>query len=125
MGRAVKVISFLLPHLPSQYRYNIIFLHRDLDEILASQDRMLLRSGAEIEDGINERLSVSYRKHIQEVTKWINSQPNIQSLYLHYRRIVQDPLPHALETARFLDLPLDVSQMAQVCQNTLYRNRSR
>ena len=35
-GKAVKVISQLLPELPPQHRYRAIFVRRNLDEVLAS-----------------------------------------------------------------------------------------
>ncbi|HZD55295.1 MAG TPA: hypothetical protein VE136_01120, partial [Anaerolineales bacterium] len=36
-GKSVKVISALLEHLPPQYDYKVIFMRRDMNEILASQ----------------------------------------------------------------------------------------
>ena len=50
-GMAVKVIAQLLVHLPPQFKYKIVFVQRELDEILASQEKMLQRSqrtGADI-----------------------------------------------------------------------------
>ena len=44
-GKAVKIISALLEYLPKEYAYRIIFMERDLGEILASQQRMMVRSG--------------------------------------------------------------------------------
>ena len=41
-GRAVKLVSALLFDLPPERRYRVIFMTRDLDEVLASQ-RDLLR----------------------------------------------------------------------------------
>jgi len=52
-GKAVKVISALLQNLPSTKNYKIIFMERDLSEILASQKVMLQRlkkKGADISD---------------------------------------------------------------------------
>ena len=40
-GQAVKVISFLLTYLPESYDYQVIFMRRDLNEIVASQNKML------------------------------------------------------------------------------------
>ena len=44
-GKSVKVISALLKHLPSDHQYRVIFIRRHMDEILASQRKMLLRRG--------------------------------------------------------------------------------
>ena len=35
-GQAIKVISFLLPHLPSDNRYQVVFVRREYQEVLAS-----------------------------------------------------------------------------------------
>ena len=39
--KVVKIISALLEHLPTNYRYKIIFMEREPSEILASQQKML------------------------------------------------------------------------------------
>ena len=44
-GKAVKVISYLLESLPGEVSYRVIFMQRDLDEVLLSQKRMLDRDG--------------------------------------------------------------------------------
>ena len=44
-GKAVKVISALLTYLPEGYTYKVIFMRRELSEILASQRKMLINRG--------------------------------------------------------------------------------
>jgi len=44
-GKVVKIISMLLQHLPLNYVYKIIFIKRDIHEVLASQKQMLVRRG--------------------------------------------------------------------------------
>ncbi len=45
-GKAFKMVSQLLYDLPSSETYRIVFLERDLDETLLSQEKMLTRLGA-------------------------------------------------------------------------------
>ncbi len=45
-GKVVKIISFLLQHLPATHHYKIVFVRRSLQEVLASQQKMLDRRGA-------------------------------------------------------------------------------
>jgi hypothetical protein len=40
-GKAVKIVSPLLVHLPDLCNYRVVFMQRDLREIVASQNRML------------------------------------------------------------------------------------
>ena len=52
-GKAVKIIAQLLPFLPSIHNYRVIFLERDLKEIIKSQNKMLKRQnrhGAELSE---------------------------------------------------------------------------
>ena len=44
-GRGIKVVSTLLRELPSTHNYKVVLVRRDLDEVLASQARMLARRG--------------------------------------------------------------------------------
>ena len=71
-GKAVKIISALLEHLPSQYQYRIIFIHRDLGEILASQKQMLVRRGEPADKIDDESLGALFQKHLLQVEKWLS-----------------------------------------------------
>ena len=46
-GKVLKVISFLIKDLPDDNDYRVIFMRRDLDEVLASQNKMIQRLGTE------------------------------------------------------------------------------
>ena len=49
-GKCVKVISYFLKYLPSDEHYRIVFVRRDLAEVLASQRTMLPRRGEPVGD---------------------------------------------------------------------------
>src|SRR4026207_1213461 len=51
-GKVLKVISFLLKDLPDDNYYRVIFMRRHLDEVIASQNKMLDRRG---EDAIQDQ----------------------------------------------------------------------
>ena len=53
-GKAVKVISFLLRHLPQKHRYRVVFMNRNLDEVLASQEKMPVTRGQQKHTGYAE-----------------------------------------------------------------------
>src|SRR5436190_8775031 len=44
-GKAVKMVSQLLLDLPPTERYRVVFMERDFEEMLDSQERMLRRLG--------------------------------------------------------------------------------
>jgi hypothetical protein len=50
-GKAVKVIAYLLEHLPPNLDYRVIFIIRNLEEVLASQAKMLARQEEGVDAG--------------------------------------------------------------------------
>ena len=81
-GKAVKVISLLLYDLPSGRKYKIIFMRREMEEILASQRVMLQRRGAREDDVTEQELGESFGKHLRAVEEWLATQKNMDVLYL-------------------------------------------
>ena len=63
-GKAVKIISALLEYLPANQRYKIIFMRREIGEILASQHKMLERR-AESSTVEDEQMAQLYQRHLE------------------------------------------------------------
>ncbi len=75
-GKAVKVISFQLPHLPKGHQYRILFMERKIEEVLASQRKMMQRRG-EPEDDVPDTVMASiFQKHLGEVGEWLSEHQN-------------------------------------------------
>lgn len=123
-GKAVKVISALLEHLPDEYQYKILFMRRNMDEILASQRQMLIRSGKPTDKVSDEQMAALYRKHLAKVETWLQEKPNMSVLYIDYNAMLKDARPHLEQINRFLGNYLDIDKMAQVIDPNLYRQRN-
>jgi hypothetical protein len=122
-GKAVKLISALIKHLPPEYHYKIIFMRRRIEEILASQKRMLERRG-ELTDTVPDDLMAQlFENHIQEVLTWMNSQPNIDYIEFNYNDALQNPEKNIKRVVDFLDCELDEAKMLKVIEPRLYRQR--
>jgi hypothetical protein len=122
-GKVVKIISPLLGHLPPLYHYKIIFMQRDLDEILASQKQMLIRRAEPADKIDDDTLGDLFHKHLLQVAKWISQQPNIGVTYVNYNGILQDPEPDIQKIVQFLNMSLDKNLMLAVPEKNLYRQR--
>ena len=122
-GQAVKVISALLPHLPPQYPYQVIFVRRHMSEILASQRKMLVHRGEDPNKMDDAQMTAVFEKHIQQIDLWLQKQPNIELLYIHYSDIMSDPATAVLRLQRFLGRDLDEQAMMETVDPALYRNR--
>lgn len=123
-GRAVKVISALLEYLPAQYSYKLIFMQRDIAEILASQKQMLRRRGETGEQVSDETLARLFSEHLSRVESWLDAQPNMDVFYMRYSTLLQDAEMVAQNLDRFLGLELNISSMKAIPDKSLYRQRS-
>ena len=121
-GKAVKVIAALLTHLPSDYEYRVLFMSRKIEEILASQAKMLENRGEEskVDD---DTMGTLFAKHLQQVHAWMNSQPNLLYLELDYNTMMDDPVPYVRRINQFLGVNLDEEKMVAVIDPSLYRQR--
>lgn len=121
-GKAVKIISQLLVHLPSTYAYRVIFMRRDLGEILASQRQMLLRRGVAeaVDDG---RMAGVFRKHLQEMEVFLAGRSNLWTLYADYEDILKRPVAWSERIGYFLGRVMPVERMAGVVDAVLHRQR--
>jgi hypothetical protein len=121
-GKVVKIISFLLKSLPADNNYQVLFMHRSLREIVASQNKMLVRRG-EKNDTSDERAVQLLDEQVRDARFFLR-RPQFDVLELNYGEMLQGARPQALRIAEFLGQPLDVEKMAQVVDVQLYRNRS-
>jgi hypothetical protein len=123
-GRALKVISFLLRHLPDDNAYRVVYMRRSLDEVLVSQDKMLDRLGQPAPGGDLEATKEAYRNDIVAARLFARKQPNMAMLEVHYADAIADPLATARAVNRFLGGSLDEAKMAAAVNERLYRNRA-
>lgn len=126
-GQVIKLISFLLQDLPLDLNYQVLFMRRNLDEVLRSQNKMLERKGGPsgrapvaIPD---EKMRQNYELHLQKVYYRLRHTPNFRVLYLDYPAVVEDARREARRMAEFLGRSLDIEAMAGAVESSLYRNR--
>jgi hypothetical protein len=124
-GKAVKIISFLLTWLPETYNYRVVFLQRDLDEVIASQNKMLAQRGDSGGATGDDKMRRIYTRHLQEVERFLSRRGCFMSLSVHYRTVIERPREEAGRISHFLGRPLGIDRMAAVVDRRLYRNRDR
>jgi len=122
-GKVVKMISALLKPLPPAYHYKIIFMRRRMEEVLASQKKMLVRRGEPTDTVPDQQMAALYEKHVAQVETWLATQPNMDVLYVTYHEVIATPREHADKINRFLGGGLDVERMVGVVNRMLYRSR--
>ncbi len=123
-GKGVKIISYLLKELPGNLNYKVLFMSRDLQEVLASQAKMLHRRGEESHRD-DERMKEIFTNDLWKADYLMRRGPQFETLRLHYTEVLSKPLENAQRIREFIGADLDVERMAGVVDPELYRNRAR
>lgn len=121
-GRAVKVISPLLEHLPRTNNYKVIFMRRDLREVLASQARMLAQRG-ETDHLADDVLRLHYESHLRTVKHLLSHDSAFSAFDVGYRDVLNDPQEAAHRVDRFIGRDLDVVRMAAAVDISRFQGR--
>lgn len=123
-GKAIKIISSLLEFLPRDYDYQIIFMERQMEEVLASQKQMIKRR--KTRDSLsNQKMTKLFSDHLKKIKAWLKKQPNMKVLYINYNQTVKDPKKTAKEVNQFLGGVLKEKKMAAMVDKSLYRQREK
>jgi hypothetical protein len=122
-GKAVKVISFLLPYLPDDHNYRVIFMRRELGEVIASQDKMLTSRG-QVADPDHAVVSQRFQDDLRRVELVLGSRPCFEKLEVSSNAAVADSATAAARINSFLGGALNLPAMAAAVDSSLYRNRA-
>ena len=120
-GKTIKIISFLLKALPETNNYKVVFMRRNLDEILASQTKMLKNRGEASESSDEEMLEL-YQNHLWKVNYLMKHRSCFEFMEVNYKDVVENPRREAARISEFLG-NLDVDKMTSAVDEKLYRNR--
>lgn len=125
-GKVVKAISQLLLDLPldGSFAYKIIFMRRNLDEVLASQKKMLIRRGTYKPEISDDEMRRMFLLHLEQVSDFLQKHAVLDTLFVNYNRLLEDPGDRIESINRFLGGKLDTVAMTGVIDRQLYRNRS-
>ncbi len=128
-GHALKVVAPLVPHLPAGRTYRAVVMDRALDEVLASQARMLERAGQQ--GAPPAVLRPVFAKQLRQAEAWLDA--HAETLHVPHRATVEAPAAQAARVAAFLraggvpeatGAALDPAAMAAVVDPALHRHRT-
>jgi hypothetical protein len=121
-GHVIKVVSSLIQYLPDENFYKVIFMRRDLDEVLASQAKMLDRRG-EANQSDDDDMRSFYTQHLDKVQFQMRFRSYFDVLYMNYTDVLENPRREAERINAFLGQNLDVDAMSAVAVRSLERDR--
>lgn len=123
-GKAVKAIYRLLEDLPADYHYQVLFMMRPLEEVVASQQLMLERRSTKGANVSSDQLKKIFTNELQRVKSWLEAQENFDWIEVQYTEVLANAQQEAERICDFLVPPLDATAMAARVNQKLYRQRS-
>ena len=123
-GRAIKIISSLLKHLPCDHHYKVIFMQRDIDDVIESQDRMLLSLNKPLNSQDNKKIKKLYAQHLNNITSWLSQQDNIDVLYVNYTEVLNKPVNHIDLITEFTHIKADSKPMIDCIDKHMCHNEN-
>ncbi|NNM21374.1 MAG: tetratricopeptide repeat protein [Gammaproteobacteria bacterium] len=121
-GKSVKVIAQLLGELPQGYKYRVIFMQRNIDEVLDSQAMMLERLGKEGGKLAHEKMKTVFQGQLAHARKLLRRH-GIPTFFVPYVAAIEKPELTAEKLAEFLGSDADAKAMAAAIDPSLYRQR--
>lgn len=129
-GHAVKVIHALIHQLPPGPPYRVLWMDRDLNEVLASQARMLQRDG-KTSSADPKTLRAVFQQQARAAQLSLHERPDTHWLSVPHRTLLQpDTQPQRVTLlttiAEFIgadDISSSVAAMTAAIDPTLYRQR--
>lgn len=109
-GKAIKIISDLLQYLPANHTYKILFMERNLQEVLTSQQQMLEHLEKPSDTTTNAAMETQFIR--------------LEMQSIRYAEVLADPRAVAERIQRFLGRALQVEAMVAEVEPQLYRNRA-
>ena len=122
-GKAIKVISPLIIYLPEDFCYKIIFMQRNYDEIIASQEKMLNSTNKKETNLNSETLKTILKKDTNQAFQWIHKNKNAEMLEINFNELIENPKTGITKISHFLDIKASLIKAIKVVDKKLYRTR--
>ena len=124
-GKAIKIVVPLLAGVPQELASRVILSERDLDEVLDSQERMLVHGSRPAMTPERRRmLKDEYARTLGRVKAMLSERPGTHLLVVEHSDVISNPLLTAARLNTFLGGKLDVAKMAAAIDPALHRIRS-
>jgi hypothetical protein len=118
-GKAVKIVAPLPMYLDLKLKYKVVFMRREIDEILRSQEKMLQK------DQVSERekFRTIYEFHLKKTYRFL-MENGIPFIDVNYNALMVDAEKEIEKFKDFLNLTTSIQELLEVVRPDLYRNRN-
>ncbi len=124
-NKAIKAVTMVMDELPYSHQYKVIFMTRPIDEVVASQEKMIDRLQTDGSEQTQDELKQSLAMHRNYVRARLASNPRVEVLDIDYPTLVSSPAELVPLIVEFLgDERLPTSEnMVAVVDPTLHRQK--
>lgn len=116
-GMVIKVTAYGLKFLP-RGKYKIIYMLRDLDEIMASMSKM-------IGEKMSEEDKIAFEKLNKFALKLLEERDDMEYITVRYDEVIENPRWEIERVNNFLGGLLDVDSAVKAVDPSLYRNKKK
>lgn len=121
VGKGVKVIYYALRFLPPGIQYRVLFMRRDLNEVLKSQTKMLQRRGTDGQAPDDATMKRLFELELREIEEWLLAQSAFSVLNVDYASVLKAPSAESRRVNEFLGGSLDEEAMSAMVDPQLHR----
>jgi thioredoxin-like negative regulator of GroEL len=122
-GKVVKIVAQLLPYLPRNEHYQVIFMERNLGEVIASQRAMLERQGRRGAELDEQKLAETYVAHLAQLRKQLAARSELRLFSVNYNDLLVAADRIVPRLAEFLGSSFDVVRAAAAIRPDLRRQK--
>jgi len=112
--RAVKVTVPRLSRISFQVPVKIIFMLREIRDVLRSQDRMFLPEGEASPDAHLAHRAAIWENIVSASLMDVSTRPGVEVMEVWYEHVLTQPMLWSQLIRAFLDTDLDVKKMVEV-----------
>ena len=116
--KAIKIVAPLPQFLDLSLKYKVIFMRREMDEILISQEKMLNKD----QSAEREKFKTIYELHIKKTYQFLELN-KIPFIDIIYNNLFTDSNFELTKLNNFLDRNLDLEKLKACLNQKYYRNR--
>jgi len=117
-GKVIKIVAPLPMFMDKTLSYKAVFMRRNLDEVLRSQEVMLNKD----QTAEREKFRKIFEGHIEKTLQYFETN-KIPYLEIQHRNLIQEPENEIEKLAKFLDLSVSLESLVGVVNPNLYRNK--
>jgi len=119
VGKAVKIVAPLPIYMKSDLKYKVVFMRRDIEEILQSQEKMLSKD----QTSEREKFRTIYEFHLKKTYRFFD-QHSIPFIDINYNELMANPVAIIDTVVDFIGLDANAESLSEVVNPELYRNRN-